>query len=644
MRHWQYITWFVLLIWTNNLLGQEPYKSTNGIIVMDYSNEGVLEEKGDSTFRYLFGDVEIRQDSVFMYADTALVLNDTMLFANGNILIQQGDSLSILSERLTYNANQRNALLDEDVVLISSEQRMYTPNLFYDLNSRIARFDQGALLTNDTTQLTSKSGYFDTALSQALFRDSVRVVGDSFNLQADSILYFIELKRVDFLSPTLITHEANKLYCEEGFYLVDEGKAELTKKPQYVGKDLSAEALLIKYDERQGLVQLIEEARLKDSLSLMQASEIRYFEQEEKLMLIEEVKYQKDEVVVTGDTAFYYRALDAYDLYGHAMLADKSFVVEADDQIFYDDSLGTGYAKGHVILSDTTNQTSLFCDSTLIRSSGDSFSCLGGSFGRPFALIEGEEGDSLFIVADTFLLNTIKDTIQTDSVISRTLDAFQDVRVFGDQIQAICDSLSYLDLDSLMYFYGDPFAWSDSSQFTADTMFAQLANESIEKIHLNKNALVINSPDLLFFNQLKGRQMDVYFRGDSLDHLMVNGNVESIYFVQDEASAYVGMNKILSAQMKMYFAENSVKKLTFYQKPDGTTIPMAMVGRDPEKLAGFNWDLTFRPNTFLDLFAPEKKRRQEVVEPSEEATPVYEERPDPSNAGDESDTENKDND
>ena len=102
---------------------------------MDYSEEGVLEEKGDSTFRYLFGSVEIRQDSVFMYADTALVLNDTLLFATGNILIQQGDSVSILSNKLEYNSNGRSALLEEDVVLLSADQRLYTPNLLYDLNT-----------------------------------------------------------------------------------------------------------------------------------------------------------------------------------------------------------------------------------------------------------------------------------------------------------------------------------------------------------------------------------------------------------------------------------------------------------------------------------------------------------------------------
>ena len=78
-----------MVFFSNEVCGQQPYKSTNGIIVMDYSEEGVLEEKGDSLYRYLYGSVEIRQDSVFMYADTALVLNDTLLFAHGNILIHK---------------------------------------------------------------------------------------------------------------------------------------------------------------------------------------------------------------------------------------------------------------------------------------------------------------------------------------------------------------------------------------------------------------------------------------------------------------------------------------------------------------------------------------------------------------------------
>lgn len=588
---------------------QQTYKGTNGIIVMDYSEEGVLEEKGDSIFRYLFGSVEIRQDSVFMYADTALVLNDTLLFAHGNILIQQGDSVSILSDRLEYNSNSRNALLDDEVVLLSADQRLYTPNLIYDLDSRLARFNSGALLTNDSTQLVSKRGYFNTSANQAVFKDSVRVVGKAFNLQADSILYNTETKTVDFLSATLIKHEANRIYCEGGHYQVEEGRAVLTQKPQYVGEDLSAEADTIKYDERLGLVELVKEARLLDSLSLMKANVIKYFEESEKLVLFENVSYQKEDVLVFGDTAVYYREDDNYELFGSSNLNDGSFQIFAENEIFFNNETGLGFANGNVILKDTSNNTSIFCDSTRIKNNGDDLICLGSPMGRPYILMESEDGDSLFMVSDTLLFETLKDTVVTDSVVSKKLKGFRDVRIYGNSIQAICDSLDYSEMDSLFTLYGEPVAWSDSSQFSSVFMQVQMANDAVDRMVLEQKAFVINSTDLLFFNQMKGRRIDVVFKADTINHLTVNGNVESIYFVQDEESAYVGMNKMLSANMKMFLSENKVKRLTFFQQPDGTTIPMSLVGSNPEKLSGFNWDLNFRPTSFGMLFMPDKARR-----------------------------------
>jgi len=592
-----------------SLYGQQVYKSTNGIIVMDYSEEGVLEEKGDSTFRYLFGSVEIRQDSVFMYADTALVLNDTLLFATGNILIQQGDSVSILSNKLEYNSNGRSALLEEDVVLLSADQRLYTPNLLYDLNTRVATFNSGALLTNDSTQLISKRGYFNTSANEAVFKDSVRVVGNSFNVQADSILYNTSTKTVDFLSATLIKHELNRIYCEAGQYQVEEGKALLTKRPQYVGEDLSAEADTIKYDERLGLVELIDEARLLDSLSLMEADQINYFEETEKLLLIHNVSYQKEDIVVFGDTAVYYREADNYELFGASNLNDGSFQIFAEEEILFNNETGAGLAKGNVILKDTSNNTSIYCDSSLIANSGDDLVCLGSPFGRPYVLMESNEGDSLFMVSDTLLFQTLKDSIVTDSIVSRKMKAFNDVRIYGNSIQAICDSLDYSELDSLFTLYGDPVAWSDSSQFSSILMKVQMANEAVDRIRLEQKAFVINSTDLLFFNQMKGREIDVVFKADTINHLTVNGNVESIYFIQDEADAYVGMNKMLSANMKMFLSDNKVKRLTFFQQPDGTSIPMKAVGSNPEKLSGFNWNLKFRPLYFDMLFDPEMARR-----------------------------------
>lgn len=206
------------------------------------------------------------------------------------------------------------------------------------------------------------------------------------------------------------------------------------------------------------------------------------------------------------------------------------------------------------------------------------------------------------------------------------MKGFSDVRIYGNSIQAICDSLDYSELDSIFTLYGDPVAWSDSSQFSSMYMQVQMANDAVDRMILSNKAFVINSTDLIFFNQMKGRRIDVVFKADTINHLTVNGNVESIYFIQDEEDAYVGMNKMLSANMKMFLSENKVKRLTFFQQPDGTTIPMKLVGSNPEKLSDFNWDLTYRPTSFETLFMIEKARR---AKPVEEEKPIedYPDRP-----------------
>ena len=42
---------------------------------------------------------------------------------------------------------------------------------------------------------------------------------------------------------------------------------------------------------------------------------------------------------------------------------------------------------------------------------------------------------------------------------------------------------------------------------------------------------------------------------------------------------------------------------------------MSQVGSNPEKLSGFNWDESFRPVSFEDLFDVKKRRKPRSVSP-----------------------------
>ena len=176
---------------------------------------------------------------------------------------------------------------------------------------------------------------------------------------------------------------------------------------------------------------------------------------------------------------------------------------------------------------------------------------------------------------------------------------------FKSDLQAICDSLSYNTGDSVFHFYNDPFIWSDTSQFSADTMHIQMADNKIDKIFLINKAFIINSPDELYFNQIKGKHITAFFEDSDIRRTKVVGNAETVYYLLDDEDAYIGVNKSICSEMMIYFGDNKVDDIRYYDTPKGDLTPMQKANHSLFILEGFKWETKKRPKTLNDLF---KKR------------------------------------
>ena len=86
----------------------------------------------------------------------------------------------------------------------------------------------------------------------------------------------------------------------------------------------------------------------------------------------------------------------------------------------------------------------------------------------------------------------------------------------------------------------------------------QLANDQIDRIYLYQDAFILNSPDELFFNQIKGRDIVAYFVDGEVRRVKVDGNAESVYYALDEAKAYVAANKTVCSEMLLFFGNNTL--------------------------------------------------------------------------------------
>ena len=207
--------------------------------------------------------------------------------------------------------------------------------------------------------------------------------------------------------------------------------------------------------------------------------------------------------------------------------------------------------------------------------------------------------DTLYMASDTLI--SFKPDSSSDI---RKILSFNDVRIFKSDMQGVADSLSFSTMDSVFWFYKIsqlPLIWSDTSQFSGDTIKMLLKNNKLDRLWLRQNALVINSDDGILFNQIKGRNSTVFFRDDQAREMLVEGNAQAVYYAVDDKQAYIGLNETECSEMRLFFGDNKVESIKFYQQPTGKFIPMKQVGKDAKKLDGFFWDRVRRPKGVGDL-------------------------------------------
>lgn len=622
----------------------------NTLIRIIHSDSTLILQSGDTLIRKLKGGVKFQQDSVIMTCDSAIFINNDKVFAYDSVRIEQGDSLVAFSDYLEYDGLTRQAYLEGEVVLVNGEQQLFTDRLDYDLNTKVASYYYGATLVSDSTQLSSRRGYYYVDEEAAYFKDSVLVSDPAFYLRSDTLRYSLALKTVYFIGPTLITADSSDIYTEAGFYDTENDLAEFRQNAQYQKMARRATAKIIRLDNRRQLYTLIGKAQVVDSNRLALADTIRYFEATDESYLIGNASFQDEKRNIKNAASIYYNAgKDIYSTTGRATIQEESQILEADG-VNFDQEIGFGIATGNVLWQDTSARIAIRTDSAVYQQDADYLKSVGGPLGRPELITIFEDGDSLFLASDTLIsrqLNAVKretinlvatgkdtvsldtigqDTVSLDTAVrdtiildttvpdtasldtipsdtSRILSAFNNVRFYKSDFQGLADSMVYNSQDSTFQLFGSPVIWSDSTQFKADSISIQMADGEIDRIILVDNAIIINQEDGLFYSQIKGKVITAFFKDGELDRLRVEGNAETVYYVKDEAGAYIGVDQSECSKMVIYFAEGEIDKIKFITQPNSVLYPMNEVDHDNLRLKGFEWLFDKKPQKRLDIFA-----------------------------------------
>jgi hypothetical protein len=264
------------------------------------------------------------------------------------------------------------------------------------------------------------------------------------------------------------------------------------------------------------------------------------------------------------------------------------------DSIYYDRISGFGEAFDRVEMDDFGGKTRLTGDYIYYNELADSAYAT-----RRAIAIDYSQGDSMFIHGDTLrLLTRFPDT---DSVY-RIVQAYRKVRIYRDDVQAVCDSLEFNSLDSCMTMYFDPVIWNGPQQVLGEVVRVYLNDSTVEWAHVENQALIVERVDTNQFNQISGREVKAYFVGGNIERTDVEGNVKVVYYYTEEGdSVAFGMNTTECTYLTAYMKDRQVDKLYIKEQSNGVFYPILQVPTGKDRLSNFAWLNKLRPLSKEDI-------------------------------------------
>ncbi len=306
-----------------------------------------------------------------------------------------------------------------------------------------------------------------------------------------------------------------------------------------------------------------------------------------------------DSVTIETDRGFYNTDTE------QSILLDRSLVTHPDgtmtgDSILYDKKRQICQAFYDVVIDNQEDQVTYFGDyGYMDEANGYTYAT-----GRAYVMDYSEE-DTLYMSAE--IMEGLKRNLPplpgtTDSLEVKYTKGYHDVRLYRKDIQAIGDSIHYFSVDSLIKLFGSPILWNDSTQLKGDTIYAHLANDTIDHAFAWPNASTVRWIDSVKQDRVKADTIQAYFREGTLDHAFYRSNVESRYYLQQEkAKHYYALAQVRNPQMDVYIADDKLDHILWHGKAEGTIHPIQDLTDELRQMSGAEWHGDKRPLTPEDV-------------------------------------------
>jgi len=485
-------------------------------------------------------------------------LNDSvqLTILAGNVKLKQGtayfncDSCVINNNSNTFEAWGNVHINDADTA------NVYASHLRYLIDKRVAYLDGGVRLTDGKGTLNTPDLEYDMNTNIGIYKHGGRVVNKKSILTSTEGYYYADLHDVYFKNNVFLTDPAYKIRTDS-----------------------------LLYNTQTQITRFIAQTFIQDSSGRTIETKEGYYD------------------LAKGKAEFGQRPI----------IHDGKTTIIAN-RIAFDDSTGTSQAIGNVVIVDSAQGTTILAGEVFRDNKNERILATR----KPLMIIKQDE-DSIYITADTLFSARLSDlrskkdslvkdtlkgtvTVNTKDSTNRYLEAYRNVKIFSDSLQAISDSLFYSFKDSTFRLFQNPVIWAKESQVTGDTVYVFTKNKKADRLKVFDNSFMVNKLDPDIYNQVSSTRMDGYFKEGNIDSVRAAGFAQCIYYIQDEDSAYTGINESKSDIIDIYFGNKELQKVVFRSQVTGTIWPIRQKNPSEMRLPNFKWLDEKRPKTKFELF------------------------------------------
>ncbi len=631
----------------------------DSLVRLDYAQTAELLEIDGQNVRKVVGPAQFFHNNTYLLCDTALWNIDTKIIdAIGNVSIIQ-DGTELTSEKMVYRISLNLAEFRGQVVQLEDKDHnmLRTRHLDYNTKDSVAVFSGGGSMRDKDGQIIeSERGTYDAKIRTFNFYNDVNMFTDSIFVKTTTLKYESDLSLATFGRGTDAWHEDNMLSADAGWY--DRGREIFFfRNNVHVMTDTQEGWSDSLYFFRNTMdVEMLGRAQVTDTTRNVSglAGRIEYIDSLSRVTMtrkpavISEVEEQsqRDTVYFGADTLIYY-TLRKCDIDSSVVAASAQRLADLDvDPVGnYRKKAAEEAAKAAAeAAKDDPNRPPPKHKGTGNNPAAGTGDSVSPAAGAAPAARPGEERktgtaagadtlaagvdtlsagadtlaaglDSLAAGADTLALADSAALIPPDTTEIGFVTALRNVKIFRKNMQIICDSLEYSDLDSLARLFGQPMIWNEiTQQYSADSITAVIRNNAMEKASLMSEAFIhMEVEDSVYYNQIKGAEMLAYFNEDGeLVRFDALGGASGLFFLE-ENDEIATVNRKESKMLSATFKDGDIQQVYYYDAAKSDAYPVVQLAKADQLLKGFNWRPDLRPAdrtavTPLDLRPPDRAR------------------------------------